>query len=369
LVALQPDNPEYQLGLAITLSRFGPLFQVLGKPNSAVERMREATAITDKLLPGSDDLTTYQTATRNPAFLGDALAEVGNYDEALAMYQKCLTLAEQNRAPFPDAAVKHRFAVCRERLGFIFAIKGDFQKSLDNQLALVTLEQELSAVEPANIEYARAMATGFDHVGDAYRGLKNYPKALENGRRGLAMYEDFLKQDPLNARGKKDVGDCSHHVAETLLASGDYRGALVMLQRTVGIRRELVALDATNVEYPDDLAESLMLTGESFAAGGNPAQAIENFHEARAICEPIVAAHRQRIDYRRGLARLYTDLGAAFAALRNPGEAEHWYRKGLDLWTELQDQHALWAPEIDKPKEVAEDLSRVYSRALQKRLP
>jgi serine/threonine protein kinase len=367
LVALQPDNPEYQLGLAITLSRFGPLFQVLGKPNSAVERMREATAITDRLLPGSHDLTTYQTATRNPAFLGDALAEVGDYDEALAMYQKCLTLAEQNRAPFPDAAVKHRFAVCRERLGFIFAIKGDYQKSLDNQLALVTLEQELSALEPANIEYARATATGFDHVGDAYRGLKNYPKALENGRRGLAMYEEFLKQDPQNARGKKDVGDCSHHVAETLLASGDYRGALAMLQRTVGIRRELVALDATNVEYPDDLAESLMLTGESFAAGGNPAKAIESFQEARAIREPIVAAHRQRIDYRRGLARLYTDMGNVFVVMNNRSEAEIWYRKGLELWNELQDQSALWAKEITMPKVVAANLSRAQSEKMQKR--
>lgn len=369
LVALQPDNTEYQLGLAITLSRFGPLFQVLGKPNSAVERMREATAITDKLLPGSHDLTTYQTATRNPAFLGDALAEVGNYDEALAMYQKCLSLAEENRAPFPDAAVKHRFAVCRERLGFIFAIKGDWQKSLESHMALVTLEQELSALEPANIEYARAMATGFDHVGDAYRGLKNYPKALENGRRGLAMYEDFLKQDPQNARGKKDVGDCSHHVAETLLASGDYHGVLAMLQRTVGIRRELVALDATNVEYPDDLAESLMLTGESFAAGGNFAKATENFQEARTIREPIVAAHRQRIDYRRGLARLYTDMGAAFVVLKNPAEAEQWYRKALDLWIELQEQRALRAIEIDKPKEVAENLSRLHSGNLQQRLP
>ncbi len=366
LVALQPDNAEYQLGLAITLSRFGPLFQVLGKPNSAVERMREATAITDKLLPGSHDLTTYQTATRNPAFLGDALAEVGNYDEALTMYQKCLSLAEENRARFPDAAVKHRFAVCRERLGFIFGIKGDYQKSLDNHMAMVTLEQELSALEPTNIEYARAMATGFDHVGDAYRGLKNYPKALENGRRGLAMYEGFLKQDPQNARGTKDVGDCSHHVAETLLASGDYRSAISLLQRAVSIRRGLVALDATNVEYPDDLAESLMLTGETLAAAGNSTKAIEAFQEARAIREPIVLAHRQRIDYRRGLARLYTDLGAAFVVLKNPDEAEHWYRKGLDLWTELQDQHALWANEMDMPKEVAENLSRVHSGKLQK---
>jgi non-specific serine/threonine protein kinase/serine/threonine-protein kinase len=369
LVALEPNSAEYQLGLAITLSRFGPLFQVLGKPNAAVERMREATAITDRLLPGSRDLTTYQTATRNAAFFGDALSEMGQYDDALAMYQKCLSLAEQNRAPFPDVAVKHRFAVCRERLGFIFGIKGEYQKSLENHMALVTLEQELSALEPANIEYARAMATGLDHVGDAYRGLKNYPKALENGRRGLAMYEEFLKQDPQNARGKKDVGDCSHHVAETLLASGDYRGALAMLQRTVGIRRELVALDATNVEYPDDLAESLMLTGESFAAGGNPAKAIENFHEARAICEPIVAAHRQRIDYRRGLARLYTDMGDAFVVLKNRSEAEIWYQKGLDLWNELQDQHALWGKEINMPKDVAANLSRVQSAEPQKRLP
>jgi len=369
LVALEPNNAEYQLGLAITLSRFGPLFQVLGKPNSAVERMREATAITDKLLPGSHDLTTYQTATRNPAFLGDALSEMGQYDDALAMYQKCLALAEQNRAPFPDVAVKHRFAVCRERLGFIFGIKGEYQKSLENHMWLVTLEQELSALEPANIEYARAMATGLDHVGDAYRGLKNYPKALENGRRGLAMYEEFLKQDPQNARGKKDVGDCSHHVAETLLASGDYHGALAMLQRTVGIRRELVALDATNVEYPDDLAESLMLTGESLVASGNSTRAIDFFQEARSMREPIVAAHQQRIDYRRGLARLYTDMGDAFVVLHNRSEAGTWYRKGLDLWNELQDQHALWAKEINMPKDVAADLSRVQSAEPQKRLP
>jgi tetratricopeptide (TPR) repeat protein len=142
-----------------------------------------------------------------------------------------------------------------------------------------------------------------------------------------------------------------------------------MLQRTVGIRRELVALDATNVEYPDDLAESLMLTGESFAAGGNPAKAIENFHEARAICEPIVAAHRQRIDYRRGLARLYTDMGDAFVVLKNRSEAEIWYQKGLDLWNELQDQHALWGKEINMPKDVAANLSRVQSAEPQKRLP
>jgi serine/threonine protein kinase len=362
LAGLEPNNTEYQLGLAITLSRFGPIYQVLGKPSIAAERMREAMEIADKLLPQSHDLVTFQTAFRSSAFLGDALSELGNYDEALAMYQKSLSIAERmKRESFPDKEVKLRFVVSRERLGFIFGIKGEWQKALDNDLEMLANTEELCVLEPTSLDYARGKATALDHVGDSFRGVKNYPKALENGQRGLAMYEEILQKDPQNARAKKDVGDCSHHVAETLLVSGNYRDALSLLQRTVSIRRGLVALDESNVEYPDDLADSLTLTAESLSASGNLTKAIEVLQEARAISEPIVSSHRQRIDYRRELARLYTDLGAALAALKNRNEAEHWYQKGLDLWIELQNENALWAKEMDMPKEVAENISRIHA--------
>ncbi len=360
LVALEPNRAECQLGLAITLSRFGPIYQVLGKPNLAAERMREAMEISDKLLPQSHDLDTFQCAFRNPTFLGDALSELGNYNEALAMYQKSLSIAESmKRESFPAKDVVLRLVVSKERLGFIFGIMGDWQKALDSDLEMLADTKELCALEPTIPEYARAEATAFDHVGDSFRGLTNYPKALENGKHGLAMYEEFLTSDPQNARAKKDVGDGSHHVAETLLASGDYRGALSLLQRTVSIRRGLVALDKTNVEYPDDLAQSLTLTGEALAASSNFTGAIGVFQEARAIREPIVSSHRQRIDYRRGLARLYSDMGTALAATRQPKEAKVWYRKGLETWTELQVQHALWADETEMPKKIAEKLAQV----------
>ena len=364
LAALEPNNSDYQLGLAITLSRFGPIYQVLGKPSTAAERMREAMEITDKLLPQSHDLITFQSAFRNSAFLGDALSELGNYDEALAMYQKSLSIAEHmKRESFPDNDVTLRFVVSRERLGFIFAIKGEWQKALDNDLEMLAKSEALCALESSSLDYARDKATALDHVGDSFRGVKNYPKALENGQRGLAMYEEILQKDPQNARAKKDVGDCSHHVAETLLASGNYRDELSLLQRTVSIRRELVALDKSNVEYPDDLANSLMLTGEGLSASGNLSKAIEVFQEARAISEPIVSAHRQRIDYRRELARLFTDLGSVLAASKNRNEAELWYQKGLDLWIELQNQNALWAKEMNMPKEVAENISKIHAAA------
>jgi serine/threonine protein kinase len=362
LVRLEPGSTEYQLGLAITLSRFGPIFQVLGKPALAAERMSEAMAITDKLLPQSHDVATFIGAFRNPAFLGDALAELGRYDEALAMYQKSLSIAEQmKRESFPDKDVALRFLVSRERLGFIFNTTGEYQKALDNDLEMLAKAETLCSLDPSSLDYDRGKATALDHVGDSYRGLKNYPKALENGRHGLEMYEVILQKDPQNARAKKDVGDCSHHVAETLLASGNFRAALSLLQRTVSLRRELVAHDQSNVEYPDDLANSLVLTGEGLSGSGNFSKAIEVLQEARAISEPIVASHRQRIDYRRELARLYTDLAAAHLALKNPNEAVVWYQKALDLWIELQNQNALWAKEVNMPKEVAEDISRIHA--------
>jgi len=360
LVALEPNNRDYQLGLAITLSRFGPINQVLGNPNLSAERMRESMEIADQLLPQAHDLPTFQAAFRAPAFLGDALSELGNYDEALVMYQKSLSIAEQMKSEsFPPKEVILRFVVALERLGFVYGIKGEWQKAVSTHLEMLTKTEELLAMDPTSLDYARGKATALDHVGDAFRRIKNYPKALENGEHGLAMYEDILRNDPLNARTKKDVGDCSHHVAETLLAAGDYRGALALLKRTVAIRRELVTLDQSNVEYPDDLANSLTLTGESLAANGNSPKAIEALQEARELSEPIVSAHRMRIDYRRELARLYTDLGGAFAALKDQDGAAVWYRKGLDLWNELQNQHTLWAEETNKPGEVAAKLFQV----------
>jgi len=362
LVTLEPNNTEYQLGLAVTLSRFGPINQVLGNPSLSAERMRESMEIADRLLPKSHDLTTFQAAFRAPAFLGDALSELGNYDEALAMYQKSLSIADRMKnESLPPKEVTLRFVVALERLGFVYGIKGQWQKAVDADQDMLTRTEELLAMDPTSLDYQRDKATALDHVGDSFRGVKNYPKALEYGQRGLAMYEDILRKDPQNARTKKDVGDCSHHVSETLLASGDYRGASSLLERTIGIRRELADQDKTNVEYPDDLANSLMLSGESLEASGNSTKALEAYQEARAISEPIVAAHPRRIDYRRDLARLYTDIGGAFVAMSHQDEAAVWYQKGLDLWKELQDQHALWAKETDRPREVAANLLRTRS--------
>ncbi|HEY5403931.1 MAG TPA: protein kinase, partial [Pyrinomonadaceae bacterium] len=172
LVTLEPNNTEYQLGLAVTLSRFGPINQVLGNPSVSAERMRESMEIADRLLPQSHDLTTFQAAFRAPAFLGDALSELGNYDEALAMYQKSLSIAQRMKdESLPEKEVTLRFVVALERLGFAYSIKGEWQKALDTHLEMLTKTEELCALDPGSLDYQRDKATALDHVGDSFRGV------------------------------------------------------------------------------------------------------------------------------------------------------------------------------------------------------
>jgi len=84
------------------------------------------------------------------------------------MYQKSSKCRTDEAHPSPDKDVKLRFVVSRERLGFIFAIKGEWQKALDNDLDMLAHTESLCALEPSSLDYARDKATALDHVGDSF---------------------------------------------------------------------------------------------------------------------------------------------------------------------------------------------------------
>jgi plasmid maintenance system antidote protein VapI len=43
-------------------------------------------------------------------------------------------------------------------------------------------------------------------------------------------------------------------------------------------------------------------------------------------------------------------------------EAETWYRKGLDVWLDLQSQHALWAADVNYPNGILEKIRNLEHR-------
>ncbi len=374
LVALEPSNVEYMHSLGIVLVRMGPIFQVRGDPQSAVTRTREGMRIMDRLVEQAPGPDIRRDAFRAPLYLGDALADLGEYAGALAMYRRALAIADMAKQDPPKADYDHRMAVINERLGTMFMVNGDPPRALESYKAALEDEQAMRAAEPDNAGYVRLLANGFYHVSDALRGAQKYSDSLAAGERALAMYEELARADPSNVGARKDVGGCLHKLAETLLAKGDSRGAAALLQRAVAIQRTLAAQDAGSVEYRDDLADSLMLSGESLLKDGDASAAIDRLDEARRVLEPIVTERPQQVVYTRGLAQLYADLGDAYALAAHAsgqrqdhlGRAQQSYARSLTLWTDLGRRHALWASESGKPSDVSRRLDNV--RALSGRV-
>jgi len=145
--------------------------------------------------------------------------------------------------------------------GFAFIIKGEWDKAIESDLEMLASSEQLLAIDPSSLDYARDKATALDHVGDSYRFAKIIQRRLEYGRRGLAMYDEILKQDRKTRERKKTLA-----IARiTYLKRCSLRritAARYCCCCDVALRRELVALDQSNVEYPDDLANSLVRRGE-----------------------------------------------------------------------------------------------------------
>ena len=360
LAALEPQNVDYEHSLAVALVRMGPIFQVRGDPAGAAARTREAMTIMDRLVERAPGPEVRRNAFRAPFYLGDALVDMGQYDEGLAMYRKALAIAETARPDPPEADFRHRLAVVSERLGIVWIIKGEYQRALDSFRDALANEDAMRAAEPDNAVYAQLSATAHYHIGNALRCLQRYREALGEEDQALSQYEALARADPRDSGSKKELAGSMHEIAETLLAAGDPHAAAPRVDRALEVRRELAAHDGGNVEYPEDYADSLTLSGEIRLAAGDPSSALQALDAARAIFEPIVAARPQQVIYSRSLARLYEDLGRAHVAKASAGdvnqwrEAQRWYDASLGLWKDLDGRGVLWFDERQKPAEVGE---------------
>ncbi len=154
LVTLDPGNTDYQHNLAVALVRMGPIFQVKGDPQNAVIRTREAMQIMDRLVQRAPGPDIRRDAFRAPLYFGDALADLGDYTQALLMYRKALAAADTARLDPPVADYKHRLAVINERLGAMFMVSGDYPQALASYREALADEQAMRAAEPDNAGYS-----------------------------------------------------------------------------------------------------------------------------------------------------------------------------------------------------------------------
>ena len=260
LTGLEPNSLQYQLGLAETLSRFGPIFQVLGKPDLAIEKMREAMEITEKLLPQSHDLATFVTAFRNPAFLGDALSEIGDYDEALAMYEEFLKKDPQ------DARSKKDVGDCSHHVAETLLAAHDYRGALALLQKTVSLRRGLVALDENNVEYPDDLAESLMLTGESLSAGGNFTKAIEVLQEARAIREPIVVSHRQRIDYRRGLARLYTDLGGVLAAVQNRNEAEVCYRKGLELWLALQnqnALWAKEINMPKVVAESLAQIGSA----------------------------------------------------------------------------------------------------------
>ena len=299
--------------------------------------------------------------------------DLGNYDEAIKIYQKVLSLVKASNDQGGIAGTYNNLAN-------IYSTKGELNKALDAYYEALNIYLKLKSKDGAGIahlnigetymeqgKYPEALTNLFaahnlfaetkfinglgaaqNNIGDIYRNqgnytesskylfnsLKNYEAAKDDAGRAIAYsslgnlyadqsnYDQALKyfQSALDLnqkiKDKKGIADALSNVGSIYLKKGQYNESLATHLEAMKIQQEL--------EYKQGLATSMNNIGIIYKAQGKYDESIKNLFASLKISE--------QLEDKNGIADTYNSLGSVYveqAKQLRGKEADQKYKEAL----------------------------------------
>ena len=164
------DTPSY--GRAVILGRLGRCFHMGGRPDLAVQHVREAIGVIGRLAP-SDGVKGLRGTLRSE--LGDALRAGGQYGDARKAYEAALKIAEELK----DLRGQ---GVDLGRLGALALTEGKLEEALTRQQAALRLFQQLHEPEME--------AAAWHQLGRVYHEQRQWDEAERHYREAARISEE-----------------------------------------------------------------------------------------------------------------------------------------------------------------------------------
>eukprot|EP00529_Nitzschia_sp_RCC80_P016487 CAMPEP_0113481858 /NCGR_PEP_ID=MMETSP0014_2-20120614/22623_1 /TAXON_ID=2857 /ORGANISM="Nitzschia sp." /LENGTH=657 /DNA_ID=CAMNT_0000375363 /DNA_START=86 /DNA_END=2059 /DNA_ORIENTATION=+ /assembly_acc=CAM_ASM_000159 len=303
-------NLEKLFGLPNHYKYFRPIFAC---PDRTVEEtMRDLEVIHEhkkideslmsKLLSSDDADQLYMYAKL-------FFIKLENYDKALQLYSRVLTLQEST-----IGEIHPKTATTYQDVGLVQAKKGDYDQ------ALRSLQKSLEIQEQVFGPYSPEVAVTRSHLGHTIveRGddgdeLMEHRGALQQYRKALVIREKCLGEDHL------DVAGSYQNIGESLSKLGDFQGALAAYRESLSILESLLG------ENHADVAIGHSLLGNVLYQQGDFQGAMEEFSIALAIREEVFGKTHQTT------ADSHTEIGKLLTEVEDYEEALERHRKALRI--------------------------------------
>ena len=283
---------------------------------------------------------------RNYAVIGDALIELGRYEEAFAAFDKMAGLK-------PTLSAYSRISYARELLGDVEGAESAMRLALDaaigqpealawTHVQLGKLFWSVGRIGAAAREYRAALAAfpGYVYAHDA---LARVEEARGNLRRAIALQRRAADAVPL-PQFVGALGDLHRAAGDQAVARKQYAliGAIERLLRANGVKTDLETA-LFNVDHGIRLPEALALARVSYAdrpsIEGDDVLSWALLRNGR--CGEALRFSKRALRLGTLDASKFFHRGMIERCLGQDAEAKRWFRRGLALNPHFS---VLWAP-------------------------
>lgn len=245
---------------------------------------------------------------KNPAvrfkITGDAHRAEGKYTEALAAYQKGISLLEPLAETNPGALnLQGDLADLYSSAGQVMQASSQTSAALQAYATARTIYEDLASGQPDKPEWQRGLSKTYVNTGFAYRAQENLPAALTAFSANLQVLERLATIDPGNAEQQRELALAYENVGNMQFAQGKSSAALASYRKSLPIYERVAKAEPANIRWQADYAESYGKVGILLNGMKRRKEALSAFKRSRKLFAPL-AKRKDHARSKRWLARL-----------------------------------------------------------------
>jgi tetratricopeptide (TPR) repeat protein len=204
LLRQQPDNVQWQLGLAESHHAIGYALHSGQQYRRTFEPFRKALAIRTKLADTNPGNAKWQSlVAESHSAVGDALLALRRKPEARESYSKSFAIRERL---VKDAPAEARWqAKLSSSYGEVASALPDEQRGEKRDLfrGCVELAETAIAADPDNTQWQRDLSYCYAYLGTELVAANEYEAGLDAAKKSMELVDDLLKGDSKNVRWQK----------------------------------------------------------------------------------------------------------------------------------------------------------------------
>ncbi len=341
LADANPAGTRFQRELASCLDNLGLLERDSGDLPGAVLSQERALSIRRSLSlsePADSGLLRELAASHHN--LGGLKSMTGHSAEAIQSFERALSIRQHLAELAPDDNGNQReLAATLHNMSRQQAVTGLSDQAIKSSANAQAILEKLAQAIPDDTAVLSALAICHMNNGSIYRQTGRFDLAAQSFGRALELQQKLVEAHPSVTEFRSNLAKSHYNAGLVQSETGQHDLALRSYARAIEIHQGLADANPSVIGFQRDLAASQVNLGVVEGELGRPREAVRSYERAIAIFEKLAAANPTVTEFRSNLAQAHVNIGFMQRDAGHPEQALQSFRRALLIAEELADSN------------------------------